>query len=205
TGDPGKTTAVEVKAEKGYVLTVGCPAACHETGRLYQHIGGPPITRTPTLTEAEVNLLLACARALERGGKAAADRQPAAPNGAAAEGAAEEGAGGGVRPGDDFNRRADWGADVLGPGWKTVRESGEVIHLCRPGKDHGVSATVGYCKSERAGPKLYVFSTNAEPFEAERSYSKFEAFTLLNHAGDYKAAARDLARQGYRERRRRGR
>jgi hypothetical protein len=64
-----------------------------------------------------------------------------------------------------------------------------------------VSATIGYCRSERAGPKLYVFSTNAEPFEAEKSYSKFEAFTLLNHGGDYRSAVRELVRQGYGERR----
>jgi hypothetical protein len=78
------------------------------------------------------------------------------------------------RPGDDFNRRADW-RDVLGPGWKAVREHGDVIYLCRPGKDVGVSATVGYCRSERAGLKLYVLSTNAEPFEPDKSYSRFEA------------------------------
>jgi hypothetical protein len=185
TGDPGKTTAVEVKAEGGYVLAPGCPAECHETGRLYRHVSGPPVEQVPTLAEAEVNLLLACARALERGDKASADRHAEAP------------AGDGGRPGDDFNRRADWLADVLPDGWKVVRRRGEVVYLCRPGKDAGVSATVGYCRSERAGPKLYVFSTNAEPFEAERSYSKFEAYAQLHHGGDFKAAARELGRLGY--------
>jgi hypothetical protein len=162
TGDHGRTTAVEVKAEKGYVLAPGCPPDCHETGRLYEHVAGPPIEETPTLTEEEVEFLLAYARALERGDKASADREPA-PAG-----------GDDNRPGDDFNRRARW-ADVLPDGWKKVREDGEVIYLCRPCKDQGVSATIGYCRSDRAGPKLYVFSTNAEPFEAGRSYSKFEA------------------------------
>jgi hypothetical protein len=190
TGDPGRTTAIEVKAEKGYVLSVGSPAACYPTGRRYRHISGPSIEETPTLTEVEVNLLLDCARALERGDKACAD-----PPQSVADTEIK-----GVRPGDEFNRRADWRRDVLGPGWKTVRENGEIIYLCRPGKDAGVSATIGYCHSKRTGPKLYVFSTNAEPFEAERSYSKFEAYALLNHGGDFKAAARELARQGYGER-----
>jgi putative DNA primase/helicase len=186
TGDPGKTTAVEVKAEGGYVLAVGCPAECHETGRLYEHLSGPPIEATRTVSESEVNLLLACARALERGDKAAADRRT--------EPAGEDT----NRPGDEFNRRADWLDDVLLPaGWKKVRQRDEVIYLCRPGKSAGVSATIGYCRSERAGPKLYVFSSNAEPFEEGKSYSKFEAFTLLNHGGNYEAAARDLARKGY--------
>src|SRR5262249_60199257 len=79
TGDPGKTTAIEVKAEKGYVLTVGCPAACHKTGRLYEHISGPPVEETPVLTEVEVDILLACARALERGDGACEDRQTLPP------------------------------------------------------------------------------------------------------------------------------
>lgn len=185
TGDPGRITAVEVKAEKGYVLTVGCPAACHPTGRLYEHISGPAIEQTPTLTAAEVDLLLTCARALERGDRASADRPLPRPQG------------GDLRPGDRFNRDADWFADVLGDGWRKVRDNGQVVYLCRPGKSEGVSATIGYCRTELAGPKLYVFSTNAMPFEAERSYSKFDAYTLLRHGGDFAAAARELASRGY--------
>jgi hypothetical protein len=185
TGDPGKTTLAEVKAEKGYVLAPGCPAECHESRRLYQHIAGPPISETPTLTKPEVAILVDSARALERGDKASADRRP------------EPDAGDGNRPGDDFNRRANWLTDVLPSDWKKVRENGEVIYLCRPGKDAGVSATIGYCRSKLAGSKLYVFSTNAEPFEAEKSYSKFEAYAVLNHGGDYSAAARDLAAKSY--------
>jgi hypothetical protein len=183
TGDKGQITAVEVKGEGGYVLAPGCPADCHKSGRLYKHVDGPPIEETPTLIEAEVKLLLDCARALERGEKASADRAP------------EPAKGDGDRPGDEFNRRADWGE--LLPGWKTVRENGEVTYLCRPGKEAAVSASIGYCRSRRGDPKLYVFSTNAAPFEAGRSYSKFEAYALLHHGGDFKAAARDLAKQGY--------
>jgi putative DNA primase/helicase len=183
TGDPGKTTAIEVKGEKGYVLLPGCPAACHESGRLYEHVSGPPVDGAPDLDSEDVQVLLDCARALERGEKAQSEKT----NGHAT----------GNRPGDDFNRRADWLADVLVDGWKAVRHSGDVIYLCRPGKDSGVSATVGHCRSERAGPKLYVFSTNAEPFEADKAYSKFEAYTLLYHGGDFAAAAKYLGAKGY--------
>jgi hypothetical protein len=182
TGDPGKVTAIEVKGEKGYVLLPGSPAACHESGRLYEHLGGPPVEEAPDLDPADARTLLDCAKALERGDKAQAQRNGTTP---------------GDRPGDDFNRRADWMTDVLTNGWKVVRQSGEVVYLCRPGKDAGVSATVGYCKSERAGAKLYVFTSNAEPLEPERAYSKFETYALLHHAGDWKAAAKDLAAQGY--------
>jgi hypothetical protein len=183
TGDSKRTTGVEVKGEKGYVLATGCPATCHVSGRLYQHIAGPTIEEGPTLDAEEVDLLLACARALERGDKASADRMGTR-------------GGDACRPGDDFNLRASWD-DILPSGWKKVRQVGEVTQVRRPGKEVGVSATIGYCRSDRAGAKLYVFSTNAEPFEAERSYSKFEAYTMLNHDGDFKAAAQELAREGY--------
>ncbi len=56
--DPGcrSVTLIETKAEGGYVLAPGCPPACHETGRLYRHIGGPPLTRIPVIGTDDVSL-----------------------------------------------------------------------------------------------------------------------------------------------------
>jgi hypothetical protein len=104
----------------------------------------------------------------------------------------------GDRPGDDFNRKGSW-EDVLRPaGWEVGRRAGETLHWRRPGKKPpGTSATTGRCRSEASGDLLYVFSTNAAPFEAERCYSKFGAFALLHHAGDFGAAARELREKGY--------
>jgi uncharacterized protein (DUF927 family) len=45
------------------------------------------------------------------------------------------------------------------------------------------------------GIYLYVFSSNAAPFEAGRAYSPFSAYCLLEHAGDAKQAARTLAQE----------
>jgi putative DNA primase/helicase len=99
----------------------------------------------------------------------------------------------GQRPGDDFERRASW-AEILEPhGWVMVGRRGEVEDWRRPGKDSGVSATVNYA----ASGLLYVFSTNADPFEDGRGYSKFTAFALLNHGGDYGKAAKALQQAGY--------
>jgi hypothetical protein len=44
---------------------------------------------------------------------------------------------------------------------------------------------------------MYVFSSNASPLDSEKSYSKFEAYTFLNHDGNFQAAARALKAQGY--------
>ena len=44
---------------------------------------------------------------------------------------------------------------------------------------------------------LIVFSSNADPFVERTGYSKFYAYTLLEHGGDFHAASRALARRGY--------
>jgi AAA domain len=65
----------------------------------------------------------------------------------------------------------------------------------RPGKtDPGISATTG--QATDGTDRLYVFSTSTE-FEAERPYTKFAAYALLNHGGSYSDAARALLGLGY--------
>ncbi|MBI3974660.1 MAG: hypothetical protein HY332_25575 [Chloroflexi bacterium] len=98
-----------------------------------------------------------------------------------------------TRPGDDFNARGEW-AEVLVPhGWRLDHRCGEVEHWCRPEKRRGTSATVNYAGSGL----LYVFSSDAPPFQADESYSKFAAYCLLSHGGDWRAATRELAARGY--------
>ena len=95
------------------------------------------------------------------------------------------------RPGSLFNVQASW-EEILTPhGWVCVGtdEQDEVFWL-RPGGHSNWSASTNYEGSNL----LYVFSTEAEPFEAETTYSKFAAYTLLNHDGDYSAAATELSR-----------
>ena len=97
----------------------------------------------------------------------------------------------GDRPGDAFNRRASW-PEILEPaGWRHVYDRGDVGYWCRPGKTHGVSATTNLGGHDR----LYVF-TSSTPFEPEKSYSKFAAYAVLHHGGDFAAAARHVAADG---------
>ena len=74
-----------------------------------------------------------------------------------------------------------------------LRQRGDVTHWRRPGKDEGISATTNYGGSGL----LYVFSTNAAPFEADTAYTPFAAYAVLEHSGDFTAAARTLGGQGY--------
>lgn len=95
----------------------------------------------------------------------------------------------GGRPGDEFNERGDVREVLRRHGWALVRE-GDNEYWRRPGKDRGWSATL------RDG-MLYVFSSNAAPFEPDRAYSPFGVYSLLEHGGDFATAATALRIEGF--------
>lgn len=87
----------------------------------------------------------------------------------------------------DYNARARW-PDILEPlGWTHYRDRGENQHWTRPGERGRTSATI----NDHGDGLLYVFSTDAG-LEDHRAYSKFGAYAVLHHAGDYTAAATAL-------------
>jgi len=95
------------------------------------------------------------------------------------------------RPGDRFNRLATWDQILEPHGWTISHTRGNVIFWRRPNKyDEGHSATTGY-----GGDYLYVFSSNAEPFDENTGYRKFTAYSILNHNGDRSQAAKSLLRE----------
>jgi hypothetical protein len=105
--------------------------------------------------------------------------------------------GNGSRPGDVLNELVDvdWWQDLLARhDWRDVSHPGwasrGVYYFQRPGKiGREPSATYG-----KTGSCLYVFSSNALPFEPDTGYMPFAAYTLLEHDGDFKTAATALAR-----------
>lgn len=104
----------------------------------------------------------------------------------------------GDRPGDEFNALVEW-AEILEPkGWSLLTVSGGVSYWQRPEKlEPGPSATTGYCRNEDGQELLYVFSSNATPFDAGCTYNKFSAYSRLYHEGSYRKAAEALAAQGF--------
>ena len=94
-----------------------------------------------------------------------------------------------LRPGDAYNEQGDIRSLLIKHGW-TLEQSGENERWRRPGKTHGTSATL----KDRL---FYVFSSNAAPFEPEKAYAPFSVFALLEHAGDFNAAAKSLLDSGY--------
>lgn len=172
-------TVIETRGEGGIALTPYCPPGCHPRRRRYELVQGDfdtPAMIVPTERAA----LLDAARAfntylppvVETGGRART-------------------AGGvqGDRPGDHYNARTGWGQLLEPRGWRALFRTGETIIWRRPGKQAGGgSATTNYAGSDL----LYVFSSNAAPFVPETSYTKFAAYALLEHGGDFSEAARGL-------------
>lgn len=106
------------------------------------------------------------------------------------------------RPGDDFESTTTWDQILCPAGFvrgHTDRKG--VTHWTRPGKKgDATSATTMVCADGR--DRLFVFSTNAQPFESyekekHNSYNKVSAFSLLNDAGDFNKTITSLREQGY--------
>ncbi|HUT91253.1 MAG TPA: DUF3987 domain-containing protein [Thermoguttaceae bacterium] len=93
------------------------------------------------------------------------------------------------RPGGDFNERGDVRELLARHGWTCVR-GGENEYWRRPGKERGWSASL-------KDGVLYVFSSNAAPFEPQRASSPFSVYALLEHGGDYEQGVRWLRELGH--------
>ena len=162
-GSNGTSPGEVIQWHHRYVV---CPPSIHpDTGRAYRWRSGS-ITKVADLPALPKPWLDALSVA------AVPPQQPARP--APAPRAADQA---GDRPGDDFNQRADWLADILGPhGWELHHEARDgTLYVTRPGKRvrEGHSATIGH--SQDGVQRLYVFSADAAPFEPEKPYTKFAA------------------------------
>jgi hypothetical protein len=184
-------TMVETRGTGGYVLTVGSPGACHPTGLTYKLLSKSSIEQAPVISAAEHAILWKIARSLNR----FLQDEETRPAESAPEGT-------GQSPGDSFEQTATWDDILLPEGWAKTHSSGEISYWRRPGKSKGWSATTG-CKSKSGRDLFCVFTHNAPPFEGAQppkpctAYGKFAAYALLNHNGDYSAAARALANKGH--------
>jgi putative DNA primase/helicase len=174
-------TLIETKGEGGYIILAPSNGKVHPSGGAYRLRAGSFAT-IPTLTPDERRELHQLAQTFDEMPKAERKRPTSSADT------------GGHRPGDDFNARSTW-ADVLTPhDWREVFTSSGTTHWRRPGKSRGTSATTNH-----GGSDLLVVFSSSTPFETEHGYSKFSAYAVLNHGGDFTAAARDLVTKGYGE------
>jgi putative DNA primase/helicase len=146
-------------------------------------MGGP--TTTPTLTPEEATLIRRIFKTLDQTPTHAPTPANTTPTTTTTDN--------GTPPGQDYENKTTW-HDILTPhGWTPINTQGTTTYWRRPGKNDGISATTGHAQDRE---RLYVFSTNT-PFQAETPYTKFGAYTTLNHAGNHTNAAKQLAKEGY--------
>jgi len=169
--------SIETRGQGGYI--VACPSPGY---KMFQG----SFRKIPTLTKDERDLLIKAAKFLDV--YVEEPTRVAKPDAGAP----------GLRPGDDYNRRADWRQILESAGGRHVHTHGGREFYCRPGKNgRDWSATTGNGFGDK--DLLKVFSSNWAPFEPDGVYDKFSAYALINHGGNYEAAARELGKQGYGE------
>ena len=197
---PPKNTIAETRGRGGYVLAPGCPPECHPSKKTYELAsgsfdGGDDGGGVPTITAEQRTRLFATIRSFDQSDlaqKEARKKDPSLHPIAQRDG---------NRPGDDYNRRAKW-ADILEPqGWTFAFHRRHDGAECwrRPGKperERGISATV---RNIEGIELFHSFSSNSDPLPHDESITKFTAYTLFHHNGDYEAAARELGKRGYGE------
>lgn len=183
-GNPTVETLIETKGEGGYVVIAPSHGPVHETGQPYELISGG-LEHITTITPDERASLLTLARALDEMPKPQYD--PVVVNERKIDG---------KRPGDIYNEIGPPWPDILTPhGWRFVFQSGKTEFWRRPGKDRGWSATIN--GAGIGADRLYIFSSSTVFPESERSYSKWQAYAILEHGGDFHAAAQALVERGY--------
>jgi hypothetical protein len=171
-------TLIETRGEGGYIVAAPSNGRVHESGRPYRLLRGGVAT-IATITPEERRELFRVGRSLH-------------------ELPCEESretrtfSAGGGKPGSDYNARGDVLALLGRHGWQRLFERQGVTHLRRPGKDRGTSSTFGY-----GGTRYFFPFTTSTVFEAERAYSPFAVYATLEHDGDFSAAAKALAAEGY--------
>lgn len=181
-------TLAETRGEGGYVVVAPSGGKVHPSGDTWSTFAGK-IGQIPTIGTAERNLLHeAIHAALDEIPEEPEFIRPVAPRALPLDA---------TKPGDDFMNRATW-EEILEPhGWRAHHRTLAETFWTRPGKDkrNGWSATTGFAGTG-LDDRLYVWSSSTV-FQSEKPYNKFGAYTLLEHGGDFSAAARALAARGY--------
>lgn len=186
--DQTKKILAETRGEGGFAIVAPTPARTgHEPGSRYEFITRGPESITEVTGEERDQLHLLLTIALD-------DRPTWDPTPQFAEQVERDG----TSPGDQYASTTAWDDILVPAGWVRVftghRDGNPQGYWRRPGKSDGVSATTG-----GPGDHLFVFSSSTV-FPTEQPLSKFAAYAYLNHAGDFRNAAKALAADGYGDR-----
>jgi hypothetical protein len=176
-----KSGLIDIKGEGGYVIVAPTFGAVNLGGSYVLMSGGP--SKIITISAEEQKDLIDLALYFDEKPR----EKYSTPGGSAVFS---------DRPGDLYNRSGTSWRQILEPhGWVCWKESEGVGYWRRPGKTCGNSGT-----TNNAGLDLFHCFTDGDPRLPEgKSLTRFAAYGLLVHGGDFTAAASDLAEQGYDE------
>jgi len=100
-----------------------------------------------------------------------------------------------ISPLDDYNDKVS-DQDMLSllqkHKWTITKQTSKIIHLARPDKKTGTSATYGYHNK-----CLYVFTCSDSVFAGPRGYTPVQVLALLEYNGDFSKTAKDLLNKGF--------
>ncbi|MFD4259984.1 bifunctional DNA primase/polymerase [Streptomyces sp. NPDC058534] len=174
---------IETRGQGGYGLVEPSGGAVHASGNAYVRLDGGPAT-IPTLDVEMWQGIRDVCHMLDSLPKPESPKTAPKPQQPLPEG--------GVRPGEDFEARADW-AEILSGVFRPRITRGSTTYWGWADGVGGVKATTG---RDPEHDRLWVFTTGSE-LQADTPYTKFGAYAALNHGGNFKVAAADLRRQGY--------
>jgi len=173
---------IETRGEGGYSVMAPSWGPVHPSGKAYEVLAGA-VEDITVITPDERQMLWQLARCFDQTPERTVEAEPA-PNGGVV----------GDRPGDLYSAQVSW-QEVLEPhGWRAVYRRNQTTYWRRPGKNVGISASTNHSGNDT----LMVFSTSTDFDIVPASYSKFAAYTLLEHGGDYAQAGRALWTKGFR-------
>lgn len=176
-------TIAETRGTGGYVVAAPTGGHAHSSGLPWVRLTGGPAT-IAEVTRDERDRFTGLFRMLDQQPATAAAQEKPRPARDPRDGAT---------PADDFENKTSW-TDILTPhGWSLYFVRGNTHYWTRPGRTGTISATTGHAEDR---DRLFVFSSSTE-FESEVPYTKFGAYTLLNHDGDHSAASGQLRKDGY--------
>jgi putative DNA primase/helicase len=187
--DPAKRQVlIETRGAGGFVIIAPSNGMVHPTGGAYKLVSGG-LRTIPTLLSCERDELWDFAKSFdEMQVDPKPDPHPFRPKTPSEHSKFPDEV---KSAGDDYTERTSW-EDILEPhGWVKVYIRGDATYWRRPGKDRGISARTG---GRWRGLKVWSTST---PFLTTGTHTKFGAYTLLNHNGDFTAATRALGAAGF--------
>ena len=101
----------------------------------------------------------------------------------------------GLTPWDDYNQQHSALDLLTADGWTEVFKRGERVFLKRPG-----DSKAAYSGNYHTGKELFICWSSSTQFEPEKAHTAFGVYAVLNHSGDFSAAAKALYAEGYGDR-----